>query len=228
MFQTLAFWAFASISVLAALLVVLHPSLIYAALGLISVFLAIAGLFLLNNADFLAVAQTLVYGVGLTIVILFGIMFTGDRPQEGTPKRTVWQVLPGWLIGGMLGTLLVMAVQFPFATRAVPEALATILGREGTVGLLGRSLFGPYALPFELASVLLLLAMVGAILLSKKPAVAHSTGAKYAMTAEKALTPDIIAELEHRVYAGADEQAAVGAAVFSDADKVLVGATSAE
>jgi NAD(P)H-quinone oxidoreductase subunit 6 len=167
MIETIGFWVFATLAVLGALGVVFHRSLIYAALLLIVVFLSIAGVFVLNNADFLAIAQVIVYGVGLTIIVLFGIMFTGDRllPDE---RQFTWQKGAFGLIALSLFAVIVKALQYPFVIQPHSQALITVLQTEGTTKLLGQYLLTKQLLPFELASVLLLVAMIGAILIAKK------------------------------------------------------------
>jgi NAD(P)H-quinone oxidoreductase subunit 6 len=165
--ETILFWVFATAAVGAALSVVFHPSIIYSALMLIVAFLSIAGVFVLNNADFLAVVQTLVYGVGLTIIILFGIMFTGDKllSDRSVTKR---QLAAYMVVAGMAFALLLPAALHVYHVIPTPAALAAIYQTEGSTALLGTALFNTYALPFELASILLLIAMVGAILISKR------------------------------------------------------------
>ncbi|MFN8614849.1 MAG: NADH-quinone oxidoreductase subunit J, partial [Vampirovibrionales bacterium] len=180
MLEALLFWFFAATAVTGASLVVFHRSIIYSALSLIVVFLSIAGLFVLNNADFLAVAQTLVYGVGLTIVILFGIMFTGDKllADRSVTKKQLAAYL---IVAAMVLALLWPVTQHPYGVIETPPLLAAIYQSEGSTGLLGWALFNPYALPFELASILLLVAMVGAIIISKRSLVeTEATGIKYA------------------------------------------------
>ncbi len=167
MMESIIFWVFATFSVVAALGVVFHKSIIYSALFLIAAFLSIAGIFVLNNADFLAVAQTVVYGVGLTIVILFGIMFTGDQffNDSAVTKR---QLLAYLIVSLMTFGVLLPAAQFAYSVIPTPPMLREILITDGSTRLLGFAMFNQYALPFEVASVLLLAAMVGAILISKK------------------------------------------------------------
>lgn len=187
--ESAIFWVFAALSVLAALGVVFHRSIVYAALFLIGVFLSIAGIFVLNNADFLAVAQTVVYGVGLTIVILFGIMFTGDRlfQDRAVTKR---QLIAYLLVAGMTFALLLPTALYAYNVLPTPPMLVGILQRDGSTALLGWSLFNQYPLPFELASVLLLGAMVGAILISKKSFDAEAEAIKYQLNRPSHLTDE--------------------------------------
>ncbi len=194
--DNLIFWAFAALSVGGALGVVFHRSVIYAALFLMVVFFSIAGVFILNNADFLAVAQTIVYGVGLTIVMLFGIMFTGDRLFKDS-SVTRRQFLAYLIIAGLALLLFLPVALHTYSVIPTPPELIAILKTEGTTRLLGKSLFTNYALPFEIASVLLLLAMIGAIIISKKTFVDEPETLKYDLP-ETELSDQAITEFKEK------------------------------
>ncbi|MBY0450934.1 MAG: NADH-quinone oxidoreductase subunit J [Cyanobacteria bacterium] len=167
MTEAIIFWAFTAISVTAALGVVFNRSIIYSALLLILVFLSIAGIFVLNNADFLAIAQTIVYAVGMTIIVLFGIMFTGDRAMLDEPLTSV-RKLVSLVLATFTFVLLIKTVQFPFSIQPASQSVIQTLMQSGSTKMLGELLFSQFVVPFELASVLLLVAMVGAIVLAKK------------------------------------------------------------
>jgi NADH:ubiquinone oxidoreductase subunit 6 (subunit J) len=169
--DTLVFWFFAIVSILMAIGVVFAPSVLYAALCLLSVFFCMAGFFLLNNADFLAVAQVMVYAVGLTIVLMFGLMFTGNQALPAQNNRWGWLVKTIAVVSGLsiAGVLIKASTSFvPKMVYPLDEAVKQNLIANGTAGQLGELLLTKYILPFELVSVLLLIAMVGAILLSRK------------------------------------------------------------
>ncbi len=169
--DTLVFWFFAVVSVLMAVGVVFAPSVLYAALCLLSVFFCMAGFFLLNNADFLAVAQVMVYAVGLTIVLMFGLMFTGNQALPVEQKRFGWLGKTIAIGSGVsiIGLLCKASTSFvPKMIYPLNEATKNNLIANGTAGQLGELLLTKYILPFELVSVLLLIAMIGAIMLSKK------------------------------------------------------------
>lgn len=169
MLDSAIFWIFSVVSVVAALGAVLNRSNIYAALCLIAAFMSIAGFYLLNNADFLAIAQIILYAVGLTIIMLFAIMFTGDRPMRAKKASQAGKVAYGIVIAYVLALLLRGSVLGSgFQSTGMSPALAAQLTAEGSTTLLGELLFGRYALPFELASILLLAAMIGAIVIAKK------------------------------------------------------------
>lgn len=169
MLDSAIFWIFAIVGVGAALGAVFNRSIINAALCLIAVFMSIAGFYLLNNADFLAISQIIIYAVGLTIIMLFAIMFTGDKPMDmakvNRTSRLAYGIIIAYTIAILLrGSAAVPAVNIP----AVGGTMLERLLREGSTTMLGELLFSQYALPFELASVLLLAAMIGAIVIAKK------------------------------------------------------------
>jgi NADH-quinone oxidoreductase subunit J len=162
------FWIIASLMVPAALAVVWAPSVLYAALGLLSVFLLMAALFLLQQAYFLAVSQVMVYAVGLVIVFLFGLILTGNTlGGAGLPRAAGFRVLVGLASAALVTLFVVLA---PLLSSALtPANAAPTLATVASVETLGTLLLSRYALPFEVVSILLLMAMVGAIVLAKKP-----------------------------------------------------------
>jgi len=169
MLDSAIFWVFAIIGVGAALGAVFNRSVINAALCLIAVFMSIAGFYVLNNADFLAIAQIIIYAVGLTIIMLFAIMFTGDKPMDLQKVNRTSRLAYGIIIAYVLALMLRGSASLP--TAALPNVAPDLVMRiktEGSTILLGELLFSQYALPFELASILLLAAMIGAIVIAKK------------------------------------------------------------
>lgn len=169
MLDSAIFWVFAIVGVGAALGAVFNRSVINAALCLIAVFMSIAGFYVLNNADFLAIAQIIIYAVGLTIIMLFAIMFTGDKPMDLQKVNRTSRLAYGIIIAYVLALLLRGTASLPgAATPAVSADVAMRLKNEGSTLMLGQLLFSQYALPFELASILLLAAMIGAIVIAKK------------------------------------------------------------
>lgn len=178
----LTFWLFGGMMIAGALGVVFHRSIIYSALLLLVCFLSIAGFFVLLNAPFIAAAQVLVYAVGLTIVLLFGIMLTGDKPfvdpvgQEPSKHRWVMPAIVSAGFTGFVGWALLnpnpqmTQINGIFVPSAEPLSKDTLIAlfADGGITHIGELLFSKYLIPFELASVLLLLAMIGAIILSKR------------------------------------------------------------
>ena len=161
--QDALFYIFAAFTLLFGFLVVANPfsrSPVTSAMFLVLTIVSLAALFVLLHAFFLAAVQVLVYAGAVIVLFLFVIMLLDLREEERRPLRGLA------LIGG--GVLAVaVAVLLGSAFAGLPEASGSPV-LEGTTRPLGRMLFTDYLLPFEILSVLLLVAMVGAVLLSKK------------------------------------------------------------
>ncbi len=161
--QLICFAALSAAVVLGALGVVLLPNIVYSAFLLGGVFLSVAGLYLMLNASFVAAAQVLVYVGAVNVLILFAIMLVNKREDlSAIPGLAVRRVLSGLVCGGLFALLLRVAFTTPWA---LPGPLP--VGEEATIRI-GEHLFSDYLLPFELASVLLLMAMIGAIVLARR------------------------------------------------------------
>lgn len=151
------------LSIMFALMVVFTRSPVNSVLYLILTFFCIAGHYLLLNAQFLAIVHIVVYAGAIMVLFLFVIMLM-NLNNDNEPNKTLISKIIAGTIGGIL--LLVMVG----ALRGA-EALPQITNGSSQIGLvknLGTVLFGEFLFPFEIASLLLLAAMVGAIMLSKK------------------------------------------------------------
>jgi len=158
---TAFFFLFAGFVLAAALVVVLGRNLVHSAIALIFTFFGVAALYVLLDAEFLAAVQVLLYIGGITILLLFAIMLTSRLSPRGMEIFNE-QVLPAALItGGILVALLYAAWQGIRPAGPPPAPL------DSTTAL-GTLFLTSHVLPFEVASVLLLVAMVGAILLARK------------------------------------------------------------
>ncbi|MCC5609195.1 NADH-quinone oxidoreductase subunit J [Nostoc sphaeroides] len=148
----------------AAIGVVLFSNIVYSAFLLGGVFISIAGIYLLLNADFVAAAQILIYVGAVNVLILFAIMLVNKREDfVAFPNSWVRKVLTGIVSVGLFGLLSTMVLATPWAYSAAPVA-----GGESSIVLIGEHFFTDFLLPFELASILLLIAMVGAIILARR------------------------------------------------------------
>lgn len=232
MVEAVIFWTFASLAVIGGFQLVFHRSLIYAALGLLMTFLSIAGLFLLNNADFLAIAQVLVYAVGLTIIILFAIMFTGDKaPLNNLFKPTA---IGFGLVTAYLAIALTTAIKYPFnfsdsaAQFMFGSGAFSRIYEEGSSAQLGLELFQRFGLPFELASLLLLVAMIGAIVISKKQFSDDlKSTVKYSLSRQSKITDEAKKGLDLSMNPASEEQTSEEAAISESSEtqeKETVGA----
>lgn len=152
-----------------ALGVVLLPKIVHSAFLLAGVFISISGLYILLNADFVAAAQILVYVGAVSVLILFAIMLV-NKQEEYTelPGRKIRKVATAIVCFGLFALLGTMVLSTPWSldTTSIPI--------EDTVVALGEHFFSDYLLPFELASVLLLMAMVGAIILARRDLIPES------------------------------------------------------
>src|SRR3990170_5792799 len=151
-----AFWILAIITVGSALMVVAVRNLIHAVVFLILSFVGVAGLYVTLSADFVAVAQVLIYAGAIPVLILFAIMLT---PQAGRDNAETFLRLPALLLAVLLGFTI------GFVSLETDWSVADRGGFEETASAIGEALLDKYVLPFEMASVVLLVAMVGAIIL---------------------------------------------------------------
>lgn len=159
-----AFYALSGLTVGASLLVFVSRNLLHAVLALVLSFLGMAGLFITLSADFIAVAQVLIYAGAISVLLVFAVMLT---PLASRDNANSLFMAPGVLIGlgfAAITGLVAIRVDWPELTGAALEAQSFV----GTVRTIGSSLLGHYALPFELASVLLLAALIGAIALVRE------------------------------------------------------------
>lgn len=165
----LAFAVFAVPTAVAALLAVTSRHVVHAALWLVLALGAVAGVYLVLGAEVVALIQLLVYVGAVVVLVLFALMLTrapiGVRDDlNASPRRRLAAALAGLATAGLLGgTLLVAIAGTPGAVSLVPDA-ATGLARP-----LGQAIFTGWVLPFELLSVLLLAALVGAIAVARGP-----------------------------------------------------------
>lgn len=166
-FYALGVWA-----LMMGVVVVTARNTVHSAMALISALVAVAGLFILLQAEFLAGVQILVYVGGVMVLFLFVIMLVSvAREDAGETRVYTRQAMPAIVLAGLLAAVFIVA-----ATLSRP-ALSPALGEEprarpeGRISRdteeVGQDLYGRAALPFEIASVLLLVAIVGSVLLAR-------------------------------------------------------------
>lgn len=162
--QLVSFGILAAITIGAALGVVLLSNIVHSAFLLAGVFIGIAGLYLLLNADFVATAQILVYVGAVNVLILFAIMLVNKQENfSDLPNRWVRNAATGVVCAGLFLLLGTMVVFTPWTLDSTSPAVI-----ENTIVTIGEHFFSDFLLPFELASVLLLMAMIGAIVLARR------------------------------------------------------------
>ena len=171
------FWGFAGLAVVAALLCVTRKSAVASALWLVVTMFALAAIYVLLDAQFIAVIQILVYAGAIMVLFLFVIMLLhlgqgGRTDMRGWVGRGVALLFGAGLVL-QLGVLVrvIRAEGFASQTAAYPlpaGELARLQEARGVVGMLADPLFRQYLIPFEVTSVLLLAAIVGAVVLAKR------------------------------------------------------------
>jgi NAD(P)H-quinone oxidoreductase subunit 6 len=155
------FYCFALLTLACGLVVVYSRNIVHSGFALLGAFVGIAGLYGLTSATFLAAAQILVYVGGVLIVILFAIMLTHgiEKADRSNPSQGI---IPATIIGSIIAALLIfIALNFPWRVKQVEEA-------STSVPKLGNALLSEYVLPFEVLSLLLLAALIGAVMLVRK------------------------------------------------------------
>jgi NADH-quinone oxidoreductase subunit J len=161
--MTILFYIFAAITVLAALNMVLQRTPVYSALSLIVVLCSLAVVYLLLGADFLAVIQVIVYAGAIMVLFVFVIMLLNAGRETPSHRSRLAKWLGAPIIGAFLvEMLMVIWDQFPSASAASPAPL------DGSPAAIGHLLFRNYVLPFEVTSILILVAVLGAVVLAKK------------------------------------------------------------
>ena len=166
----LLFWTFAGIAVASAVLCITRTSPVASALWLVMTLFQIAALFVMLDAQFLAVLQVLVYAGAIMVLFLFVIMLLNlGRLSVGDIRGPVGLAVAAFLAGALGLQLFIVARAAPPADVSLPpDALAAIEQTQGMVGAVAHPLFNVYLVPFEITSVLLLAAIVGAVVLAKR------------------------------------------------------------
>ena len=164
MTATVLFYIFALMSAVSAIGVVVSRNIVRTAVFLLFTLLGVGGLYFLLSAEFLAAVQLVVYAGGTLILIIFGVMLTSKSPFSRFEPKLVEVVLATVLASELLIALVLAVSSYRFG----PAAKVPVSEEAGyPVDRLGQALLGDYLLPFEIASVLLLVVMIGAAYLAK-------------------------------------------------------------
>ena len=158
---SLIFYLLATLLVLASLLVVFLRNVVHCAMALVAALLVIAALFVTLHAPMLGVLQVMVYAGAIMVLFLFVIMFLNPGALE--QQRGLW-----WGFGTLLALLLAGVLVPLVTTHDLPADPVAATELFGSPEMLAKSLFSDYVLPFEIASVLLLVAIIGAVVLAKR------------------------------------------------------------
>lgn len=164
-FSLLFFIVIGAISLAAAYGVVASRLPVHSALFLLAHFATLAVLYITLDAQFLAATQVIVYAGGIVILILFVIMLIGSEQIENQGDYRSWTPY----VAMLLGIILVATLAYSMISGYRISTPTTIIPEGGSPPVVGVELFTQYILPFELAAVLLLVALLGALLLARRP-----------------------------------------------------------
>jgi NAD(P)H-quinone oxidoreductase subunit 6 len=159
--STAVFYLIAIITVGSAAVVAFSRNIIYSAFSLLGTFAGVAGLYVFLGADFVAAVQVLIYVGGILVLILFAVMLTHRITDVEITNRAAGR-LPGLLVVAVFLVLLIQTI------RETPWVKAKEVVHQPTTARIGDLFLENYLLPFELASLVLLAAMIGAVVLSRK------------------------------------------------------------
>ena len=165
-----AFVVFAAVAIGTAIAVVIAKNPVHSALFLLASFLMVASIFILQEAEFVGAVQILVYGGGIMVLFLFVIMLVHQRTvRTVTAFHHQWDIALLLVAVALVVFLYILGTEtFPSVTSN-PEALKSVGGRVvGNTEAVSLYLYRDYLLPFEVASVLLLVAMIGAVVLGRR------------------------------------------------------------
>jgi len=162
---TATFYYMAFASVASALLAVTRKNPVHAMLWVLALFLHMAGIFLLLGAEFLAAVQVIVYAGAILIFYLFVVMLLDLPDEEAGPRFGQHWPLAAAAALGFAGFAWLARLSTGVAPADPPPAAA---GPQGSLPAVGMALFGPFALPFEMASLVLLVAIIGTVVLARR------------------------------------------------------------
>ncbi len=162
------FYLLALVSVVAGVLVISLPNAVYSALSLILVMLCIAAIYLLLNAQFIAVAQVIIYAGAIMVLFLFVIMLLGLGRERPAPFKIRRQKILGVLLAFVLLVSILSTVVGVKLTGEPGPFTPERVNEVGNTQVVARVLFTDYVFPFEIASVLLFIAIIGAVVLAKR------------------------------------------------------------
>jgi NADH-quinone oxidoreductase subunit J len=163
MIQAIFFYVFAASAVVLALAVVSARNPVYSAMALIGCLLSVASIFALQSAHLMALLQVLVYAGAIMVLILFVLMLLNLSPRELGERRITGRRVTGAYLIGAVATLLTVRL-----TKHLWAPASTLDPDFGTIEAVGTVLYTKYLLPFEMVSILLLAAIIGAAVLTRK------------------------------------------------------------
>ncbi len=155
------FYAFAIITVVSAFIVVLSKNIIYSAVSLFITLFGVAGFFVLLHADFIAVTQIMIYIGGILVLLIFGVMLTTKITDVKLKTKNINALTSAIFVIGITAVLI-------FIMLTTNWKVAEVVKYDETIDKIGVLLLTDYLLPFEIASLILLIALIGAAMYARK------------------------------------------------------------
>ena len=155
------FYVFAAIIVISAFVVVAARNIIYSAFSLLFTFFGVAGIYVLLNADFIAVVQVIIYVGGILVLIIFGVMLTNKITDVEIKTESI-HIVPATIITGIIGGTLIAILTKTNWRISEPQNI------DKTVTEIGRFIVVHYMILFELAGIILLVALIGSVMIARK------------------------------------------------------------
>jgi len=170
--ELILFYSFAALAVIPAVAILITSKVIYAAYLLLVSLLGVAALYVFAGADFLAVAQIMIYIGGVIVLLIFGIMLTSKTKENNALTVTSKNTTLGLLISLSVFTILV----FSFLSNNFSEVNTETTNHKSTLSFVGKNLMTDYAFPFEAVGLLILIALIGAVYVAGRQLAKDSNG----------------------------------------------------
>jgi NADH:ubiquinone oxidoreductase subunit 6 (subunit J) len=161
-----AFYGFSLLAIIAALFILFSKNLIYGAFALFLAFLGVAALYILAGADFLGVTQIMIYVGGILVLLIFGIMLTQKKKSDDSQHHNRVEILLSREVWGFLLGAGVFVMLAKIISSANFKMTGDLISSRSTIKTIGVELMTSHLLPFEIAAILLLVALVGAAYLA--------------------------------------------------------------
>ncbi len=165
--ETALFYLFGGIALIAAINVIAQRRVFYSAISLIICLCSVAGLYMMLEAPFIAAVQIVVYAGAIMVLFLFVIMLLDPYSTTVLKDKKKSLAYLAVLLGIILFTIFLPHIR-SYDPSFTPKSLETTAGGVGSASRLGQALFNEYLLPFELTSVLILIAIIGVVVLAKR------------------------------------------------------------
>jgi len=165
--EQFAFYVLAVVAIISSLGVVLMNNPVHSALFMLATFFSVAGIFVQLNAEYIAAIQILVYAGAILVLYLFVVMLLNPK-YKGFIKLPIYRIALGLVAGFVMFVQVLLAMKGTGVLGKLGKITPDVMSEIGNVKLFGEALFTRYLVPFEVASILLLVALIGAIVIAKK------------------------------------------------------------